>query len=117
MHSLGVVIPMFNEEAGAERCVDAVLPSLDGLGREARLSIVDDGSSDRTPAILEQLASNRDRLVVEAHDAEPRVRGSASHWRRGGVPVGPRLGALHGQRPDEPTGRHRPLRRADRRAR
>ncbi len=31
MDSLGVVIPMFNEEAGAGECVDAVLPVLDGL--------------------------------------------------------------------------------------
>ena len=48
MQSLGVVIPMFNEEAGAEQCVDAVLPVLAGLGREARLIAVEDGSADRT---------------------------------------------------------------------
>jgi dolichol-phosphate mannosyltransferase len=68
MQSLGVVIPMFNEEAGAESCVDAVLPVLEGLGREARLIAVDDGSSDRTRKVLEQLAAGRNRLVVEAHE-------------------------------------------------
>jgi dolichol-phosphate mannosyltransferase len=68
MQSLGVVIPMFNEEAGAEGCVDAVLGVLDQLGRASRLVVVEDGSSDGTRAVLERLAAAHDRLVVEAHE-------------------------------------------------
>jgi dolichol-phosphate mannosyltransferase len=68
MQSIGVVIPMYNEEAGAEGCVDAVLPVLEELGREARLIAVDDGSSDRTREVLEQLAPDRARLVVESNE-------------------------------------------------
>jgi dolichol-phosphate mannosyltransferase len=68
MHSLGVVIPMFNEEAGAEQCVDAVLPVLARLGREARLITVDDGSADGTLQTLARLAESRHGLVVEAHE-------------------------------------------------
>lgn len=68
MQSLGVVMPMFNEEAGADECVNAVLPALAALGRKARLIVVDDGSSDRTREVLEQLAAGRDQLVIEAHE-------------------------------------------------
>ena len=68
MEALGVVIPMFNEEAGAESTVDAVVDVLEGLERETRLVVVDDGSSDGTRAVLERLAKRHDRLVVEAHE-------------------------------------------------
>jgi dolichol-phosphate mannosyltransferase len=80
MQSLGVVIPMFNEEAGAEGCVEALLPVLESLGREARLITVDDGSSDGTREVLERLARSRDRLVVEAHE---RNRGYGAALRTG----------------------------------
>lgn len=80
MQSLGVVIPMFDEEAGAEECVDAVLHVLDGLGREARLIAVDDGSSDGTRTVLAELVPSRERLVVEAHD---RNRGYGAALRTG----------------------------------
>jgi dolichol-phosphate mannosyltransferase len=68
MQSLGVVIPMFDEEAGAARCVDAVLPELERLGRESRLIAVEDGSADRTRELLRELALDRPLLVVEEHE-------------------------------------------------
>lgn len=68
MQSLGVVIPMLDEEAGASRCVDAVLPELERLGRESRLIAVEDGSADRTREVLQQLMTDRERLVVEVHE-------------------------------------------------
>ena len=77
MEALGVVIPMFNEEAGAESTVDAVVDVLEGLERETRLVVVDDGSSDGTRAVLERLAKRHDRLVVEAHE-----RNSGSRYGR-----------------------------------
>jgi dolichol-phosphate mannosyltransferase len=68
MQSLGVVVPMFNEEAGTRRCVEALLPVLERLGREACMIAVDDGSSDGTRAFLDELVGKHERLVVEAHD-------------------------------------------------
>lgn len=56
---LGVVVPMFNEAAGAERCVRRLLDALPGLPIDARLIVVDDGSSDGTGALLDAL---RDEL-------------------------------------------------------
>ena len=51
-----VVIPMFNEEAGAVRCVEEVSRALQGLNEDGRLIVVEDGSEDQTGLILESLA-------------------------------------------------------------
>jgi glycosyltransferase involved in cell wall biosynthesis len=80
MERLGVVIPMFNEEAGAETCATTVLAVLEELGREARLIAVDDGSSDKTLEILRGLAERHERLEVEAHDVN---RGYGAALRTG----------------------------------
>ena len=61
------VIPMFNEEAGAVRCVEAVSRALHGLDEDSRLIVVQDGSQDRTGLILESLAKKWDRLFVVTH--------------------------------------------------
>jgi dolichol-phosphate mannosyltransferase len=52
---LAVVIPMFNEEAGAQRCIKAVTAVLQTFDRRCGLIVVEDGSRDRTLAILERL--------------------------------------------------------------
>jgi dolichol-phosphate mannosyltransferase len=88
MPSVGVVIPMFNEAAGAERCVDAVLPVLQGLGVKALMIAVEDGSSDRTKAVLEGLEERRDGLLVAFHETN---RGYGAALRTGAETAG-RLG-------------------------
>jgi dolichol-phosphate mannosyltransferase len=58
---LAVIVPMFNEERNAERCVSAILPVLSRDLPSARLFVVNDGSTDRTERILrELLAAGRD---------------------------------------------------------
>lgn len=49
-----VVVPMFDEEAGARRCVDHILPVLATMPGSI-LVVVDDGSRDRTLEILRDL--------------------------------------------------------------
>jgi dolichol-phosphate mannosyltransferase len=53
---IAVVVPMYNEEAGAERCVTSLSQVLAGLGNDAALVVVDDGSCDAT---LDRLDAQR----------------------------------------------------------
>jgi len=65
--SLAVVIPMYNEEAGAAECVSVVCRRLQQLPTRACLIAVDDGSMDGTGAMLARLASSEPRLEVVTH--------------------------------------------------
>ena len=65
--TLSVVIPVFNEEAGLQGLFDRLYPALDQLGRKYEVLFVDDGSSDRSVAVLRgQFAKRPDttRVVV-----------------------------------------------------
>lgn len=54
--SLAIIIPMYNEEANAERCVRSVCAVLSRQVPGAKLYAVNDGSRDATPKILEKLS-------------------------------------------------------------
>lgn len=53
--SLSVVIPVFNEPDWIGRSVGALRTALDNAGWDAEIIVVDDGSTDDTPARLERL--------------------------------------------------------------
>jgi polyisoprenyl-phosphate glycosyltransferase len=59
---LSVVAPVYNEELLIEAFYTRVCSALDGLPFE--LVLVDDGSSDRTPIVLDQLAAGDPRVRV-----------------------------------------------------
>jgi dolichol-phosphate mannosyltransferase len=59
---LSVVAPVYNEEGTLEEFYSRVCAALEGLRFE--LVLVDDGSSDRSPAILSELASTDPRVHV-----------------------------------------------------
>ena len=65
--SFAVIVPMFNEEQGAEECVKAVCAQLERLSNRTALIVVNDGSSDRTGAILDSITSGYGRLSVVHH--------------------------------------------------
>jgi undecaprenyl-phosphate 4-deoxy-4-formamido-L-arabinose transferase len=52
---VSVVIPVFNEEGTLEEVYRRTVVTLDALGRPYEMIVVDDGSADRTWAILERL--------------------------------------------------------------
>ena len=49
---VSVVIPVYNEEAGLAALFDRIYPALDALGVAYELILVDDGSRDRSAALL-----------------------------------------------------------------
>ena len=59
---VSVVAPMLNEEGTARAFCERVGSALDGLPWE--LVVVDDGSSDETPAILAEMAAQDERVKV-----------------------------------------------------
>jgi len=65
--NLSVVIPVYNEEAGLPALFDRLYPALDALGVAYELIFVNDGSRDRSAALLrEQFAKRPDvtRVVL-----------------------------------------------------
>ena len=59
--SLSIVVPARDEERSIERCVRSLVAQLDG---RAEVIVVDDRSTDATPAILERLAAEFPALQV-----------------------------------------------------
>src|ERR1700749_2027748 len=70
--TLSVVIPVYNEEAGLAALFERLYPELDKLGRQYEVIFVDDGSSDRSVAVLREQFQRRPdvtRVVVLARNA------------------------------------------------
>jgi chlorobactene glucosyltransferase len=66
---VSIVVPARNEAASIERCVSSLLaqnyPAFEAI-------VVDDGSTDATPTILQRLAATDERLRVVRNDYLPR---------------------------------------------
>jgi glycosyltransferase involved in cell wall biosynthesis len=62
-----VIVPMYNEEGGAELCVRRICSSLAGFRYASQLIVVNDGSYDRTGPILDRLALELPNLTVIHH--------------------------------------------------
>ncbi len=62
---LSVVIPVYNEEENLPSLFDRLMPVLDGLGRTCEVLLVNDGSRDRSLAmLLAQREARPDRLRI-----------------------------------------------------
>jgi glycosyltransferase involved in cell wall biosynthesis len=61
---LSVVIPVHNEQDNIERLYEALIRSLDEVGRSYEIIVVDDGSEDETYARLTRLAAEDPRLKL-----------------------------------------------------
>jgi glycosyltransferase involved in cell wall biosynthesis len=66
-YSISACAPAFNEEGNIERVVRAFAETLGGAGVDYEVIIVDDGSSDATPAVLARLGDDVPALRVIAH--------------------------------------------------
>jgi len=61
---LSVVVPLFNEQESLAPLVERIFSHLRPLGLSFELVLVDDGSRDRTPELLGQLAASVPELVA-----------------------------------------------------
>lgn len=68
--SIAVVVPAYNEERLIERTVSTIPAFVD------RIIVVDDASRDRTPEILQRLASEDDRVLILRHAVNRGVGGA-----------------------------------------
>lgn len=64
---LSVVMPVYNEEGAIAEVIREWLDELECLQVDYEFRIYDDGSSDRTPSILERLAEQEPRIVLISH--------------------------------------------------
>jgi len=66
MDKIYIIIPAYNEEENIERCVDDWYPIVErySAAGESRLVIINDGSKDKTPDILEDIIKEKPLLVA-----------------------------------------------------
>ncbi len=62
---LSIVIPVYNEEENIRPLYDALKPVLEGMKVGYEIIFVDDGSTDKTPAALENLTTDPNVRVLE----------------------------------------------------
>jgi glycosyltransferase involved in cell wall biosynthesis len=75
MNSVDVVVPCYNYARYLEYCVNSVLSQRDVV---VRVLIIDDKSSDETPAIGERLASQDPRVTFRRHAVNRGLIGTAN---------------------------------------
>lgn len=57
--SISVIVPVYNEEDGLDALFARLYPALDGLGQSYEIVFINDGSRDRSPAILREQFTRR----------------------------------------------------------
>lgn len=62
--SVSVVIPLYNEEENVQELHSLLRKALEATGSDYEIIFVDDGSTDRTLSILEEIHRRDDRVVV-----------------------------------------------------
>jgi dolichol-phosphate mannosyltransferase len=66
--TFAVIVPMYNEESGAESCVRRVCEVLARVPHRSELVTVNDGSRDETVGILNRLSADLPNLTVIHHE-------------------------------------------------
>lgn len=84
---LSIIFLMFNEEGSIAAVLDEAISFADRTLPDCELLVIDDGSTDRSAAIVEGFAAR-----------EPRIR-LIRHERNGGMGAGMRTGIQHASKP------------------
>lgn len=77
---LSLVLPAYNEEAGIRQAIAEACDALDKLTSAYEVLVVDDGSRDRTAALVAEMASERPQVRLLRH---PTNRGYGAALRSG----------------------------------
>jgi len=64
-----LIMPALNEEANIRPAVERCLEAFDRLGIAGEVVVVNDGSTDRTPEIVEEMARDDPRVRMIAHSS------------------------------------------------
>jgi glycosyltransferase involved in cell wall biosynthesis len=95
---ISIVIPLYNEEESIPHLYEALDPAIANYGQPAEVIIIDDGSRDRSFALLSEIAAARPAL--HHHPLPPQLRADGRLCRR--LCPGARRGGDHdGRRPAE----------------
>ena len=62
--TLSIVIPLFNEEENIKELHEKLKKTLDSLNKEYEILFIDDGSTDKTLSILEEIQAHDKRVLV-----------------------------------------------------
>lgn len=68
VESVSAFFPCYNDEATIGRMVETAAESLDNVGADAEIIVVNDGSSDGSEVVLKHLTETEPRLRVVTHE-------------------------------------------------
>jgi glycosyltransferase involved in cell wall biosynthesis len=74
--SVSLVIPMYNEELNIEHAVAAAVDALTKYSDDYEILIVDDASTDDSPALVARLAEDNPRIRVLRHQKNRKLGGT-----------------------------------------
>ncbi|MDD5687509.1 MAG: glycosyltransferase [Elusimicrobia bacterium] len=66
--SFCIVVPMYNEESNAEKCVTTIHDFISKLSYKTALIAVNDGSKDKTGDILKNISTKLNKFIIETHE-------------------------------------------------
>jgi len=78
--TVSFVVPALNEEANIEAATNAILGAVDERVDDYEIILINDGSTDKTGALMEELARRHDKVVM-MHN--PRNLGYGGTFKRG----------------------------------
>ena len=74
--SVSLVIPMFNEELNIEHAIHAGVEALTKVSDDYEIIVVDDASTDDSPAMVAKMAEENPRVVVLRHEKNRKLGGT-----------------------------------------
>lgn len=77
LQKLAIIIPMYNEELGAKKCIESVISEIKKINHPIKLLVVNDGSKDQTENILLKSQTEHKKYLTVVSYKKNRGYGSA----------------------------------------